>query len=346
MTTVITSSPAKIILFGEHGVNRQQPALSTAVDLRLFCRTTRRSDDGYTFRSGERYETGDRDRLLAYKADIDLLREEKALDDIRERARDFFAPTRYVLAHLAEQFGGPGLNIEWRSPLPIGAGMGSGAAASTSMILAALTLAGRQLPPGDLAHLAWQGDIIAHGGIASSLDSSTIAYGGLIRYTVIELAQPLPYQAALPLVIGDTRVETTTAEINTRLRLWLDAHPARLHLFKDMGYLVRQAQAALEQDDRPTLGRLMNLHQLFQEKIGTSCPESERLIEAAIGAGALGAKISGSGGGGIIIALAEPEQQQGVAAAIEAAGGRSYISTAGAERVRVEPAVAWDMAPH
>lgn len=341
MTTVVTSSPGKIILFGEHGVNRQQPALSTVVGLRMFCRVTRRNDNDYTFRSGDRREAGDRERLAAYKADIDALREKKALDEIRERARDFFAPTRYVLAHVVERIGGPGIDVEWRSPLPIGAGMGSGAAASTSMILGALTLAGQKLAPADLAHISWQGDIIAHGGIASSLDSSTIAYGGLIRYTVAEGAQPLPYQATLPLVIGDTMVDTTTAEMNTRLRLWLEARPSRMHLFKDMGYLVGQAQAALQANDTATLGRLMNLHQLFQEKIGTSCPESENLIEAAIGAGALGAKISGSGGGGIIIALAEPGQQETIAAAIGEAGGRSYVATSGVEGVRVEPEAAW-----
>jgi len=55
--------------------------------------------------------------------------------EIREQARDFFAPTRYVLAHVVEQVGGPGLNIEWRSSVPISSGLGSGAAASTSMAL-------------------------------------------------------------------------------------------------------------------------------------------------------------------------------------------------------------------
>lgn len=345
MTTIVTSAPAKIILFGEHGVNRQQPALSTAVALRLFCRVTVRTDDGYTFQSGERYEAGDRERLLAFKAEVDALREAKALDDIRERARDFFAPPRYVLAHVVERIGGPGFDVEWRSPLPIGAGMGSGAAASTSMILGAMKATGHRLAPDELAFLAWQGDIIAHGGIASSLDSSTCAYGGLIRYTVADGAESLPFQTSIPLVIGDTQVETTTAELNTRVRKWLEAHPPRLHLFKDMGYLVRQAIVALETNDAVMLGNLMNLHQLFQEKIGTSCPESEQLIEAAIGAGALGAKISGSGGGGIIIALVEPDRQAAVAEAIETVGGHSYVATAGTAGVRVEPDEAWATAP-
>ncbi len=73
--------------------------------------------------------------------------------------------------------------------------------------------------------------------------------------------------------------------------------------FRDMGWLVRQATAALERGDTGSLGHLMNLHQLIQEKMGTSVPQAEALLEAALEAGALGAKISGSGGGGIVIAL-------------------------------------------
>lgn len=345
MTVVVTSAPGKVILFGEHGVNRQQPALSTAVNLRLFCRVTTRPDSGYSFRSGEHQESGDRAHLVAFKNKIDAFRQAQALDDIREQARDFFAPTRYVLAHVVELIGDIGLDIEWRSALPIGSGLGSGAATSSAMVLAALEAAGRQLPPKERADLAWQGDVIAHGGISSSLDSSTCAFGGLIRYTVAEGVEALSFQTALPLVIGDTRVQASTAELNTRLRKWLESHPARMHLFADMGYLVKQALGALESGDLVTLGHLMNLHQLFQEKIGTSAPECEQLIEAAIETGALGAKISGSGGGGIVIALVEPARQEAVAAAIEAAGGQSYIVTAGTASTRVESVDRWASVP-
>ena len=45
------------------------------------------------------------------------------------------------------------------------------------------------------------------------------------------------------------------------------------------------------------MGRLFNLNQLVLEKIGVGCPAADQLIEAALTAGAFGAKISGSGGG-------------------------------------------------
>lgn len=336
MDTVVTSAPAKIILFGEHGVNRQQPALATAVDLRTQCTAARRADDGYALLSGAQREEGDRARLAAFKAQVDRLRGERALDAIREIARDFFAPSRYVLAHVVERLGRAGVDISWRSELPIGSGLGSGAAANTSMVLAACTLAGEPPRPEEIVQMAWQGDVIAHGGVASSLDSSTSTYGGLVRYTTAAGAEVLPFHAQPPIVIGDTLVQHNTASLNTHVRRWLEERPARLHLFRDMGWVVAQATTALRENDHATLGRLMCIHQLFQEKLGTSIPQAEALIDASLEAGALGAKISGSGGGGIIIALAEPAQQAAVAAAIDGAGGRGYIVTTGAEGARVE----------
>jgi mevalonate kinase len=342
MSTIVTSAPAKIILCGDHGVNRQQPALATTVDMRTICRVSTRPDDGFSLRSGAQAEECSRARLLSFKAEIDALREAQNLDQIREQARDFFAPTRYVLAHVVEAVGGPGLDIEWRSSVPISSGLGSGAAASTSMALAAFHLAGHEPAPDEVIFAAWQGDMIAHGGIASSLDSSTITLGGLIRYTVTDGANPLPISTSLPLVIGEAFVaDRSTAKLNTIVRKYLETHPPKMHLFGDMGYLVRQIITALESNDLTTLGHLFNLHQLIQEKIGTCALENEQLIEAAIEAGALGTKISGAGGGGIIIALVEPDRQADVAAAIESAGGRSYIVTTGTPGIRIEPLRNW-----
>jgi mevalonate kinase len=342
----ISSSPAKIILFGEHGVNRHQPALATAVDLRTYCRVLRRNDDRYTLCAGSHREQDDLAQVRAFKTRIDTLRAAQALDQIREEARDFFAPARYVLGHLLSQTplegSRLGVDIEWRSTLPIGSGLGSGAAATTSMVQAICSALGEEIAHDAIIQAAWQGDIIAHGGVASSLDSSTVTYGGLLRYTVAAGAEVLPFNATFAIVIGDTLVQHNTAALNTLVRRWLEERPVRMQLFRDMGWIVRQATDALQRGDAGTLGHLMNLHQLLQEKMGTSIPQAEALISAAIEAGALGAKISGSGGGGIIIALVEPAQQEAVAAAIDQAGGRSYMVTTSTSGVRLEAESVWE----
>jgi len=111
---------------------------------------------------------------------------------------------------------------------------------------------------------------------------------------------------------------------------------ARMQYFQAIGMLANQAGPLLERGAWDGLGRLLNLNQLALEKIGVSCAECESLIEAALGAGAFGAKISGSGGGGIIIALTSPEKKKAVADAIAAAGGEAVmpeIAVAGARQI-------------
>lgn len=336
MKPVTTSAPAKIILFGEHGVNREQPALAAAVDLRVRCELSPRVDATYTFRSGERAETVVRGEVLAFKREVDELRAAGDLDAIREQARDFWAPPRYVLGHILERYAAPGLDAAWRSEVPIGSGLGSGAAVFAALAYGAIALAGHQPDPQDVAFLAWQGDIIAHGGVASGLDSGACALGGLTHYMLEAGPRPLPLDEPLPVVIADTLVSANTAEVNTRVRRWLATHPARMHLFREMGLLAREAMPALRDGDLTRVGHLMNLNQLVLEKIGVSCPEIEHLVYAALSAGALGAKLSGSGGGGIVIALVRPGEQHTVARAIEAADGRAYVVAAGVPGARIE----------
>jgi mevalonate kinase len=336
MNAFAASAPGKVILLGEHAVNREQPALAAAIDRRVWCRVVQRADDEFVFTGADGQERVSREALRDAKANVDRLRDSAALDELRAvTANDFFAPTRYVLAHVAEQYDLPPLEISWRSDLPIGAGLGSGAAASTSMAFAAIRAAGAVPTPADVAFLAWQGDVIAHGGVASGLDSGASALGGMTRYTLANGPQPATGRP-IALVVADTGVVARTADVNTRVRRGLETHPGRMRLFTLIGLLVDEAGEAVAGGDLDRLGRLMSLGQLVLEKIGVSCSEIDQLVEAALGAGALGAKLSGSGGGGIVIAVPPPGGAERVASAMADAGGAPMIVTIGAEGVRSE----------
>lgn len=336
MTSVVASAPGKVILLGEHAVNRGQPALAAAIDRRVWCHVTLLPGDTFVFTRDGDHQGIARADLMAAKAEIDRLRETGAIDELRARtAGDFFAPTRYVLAHVLARYDLPALGIAWRSALPTGAGVGSGAAASAALAFAAIRAGGIEPDPAEIGFLAWQGDVIAHGGVASGLDSGACALGGMTRYTV-DGGPRLMGGEPLTLVIADTGVVAQTADVNTRVRRRLETHPALMRLFPAIGLLVGEAEAALSAGDLDRLGRLMALDQLVLEKLGVSCPEIERLVEAALGADALGAKLSGSGGGGIVIALPPPGGAERVAAAMADAGGTTMIIAGGAEGVRAE----------
>jgi mevalonate kinase len=187
-----------------------------------------------------------------------------------------------------------------------------------------------------IAGWAQRGDVVAHGGVASGLDTQTSLHGGAIRYTAERQGEPAALGEGLALVVGNTGVLAATSEVNGRVRRWLAEQPARIHYFHEIGLLARHAEAALRDGDWPELGRLMNLNQLVLERIGVSCPELERLNETALAAGALGAKLSGSGGGGIMVALVTPGTAGPVARAIVAAGGQAIVAPVGVAGVRLK----------
>jgi galactokinase len=77
--------------------------------------------------------------------------------------------------------------------------------------------------------------------------------------------------------------------------------------------------------DEAAFGRLLNeQHAVLRDLLRISTPKIEAMIAAALDAGALGAKINGSGGGGCMFAYA-PSGAEKVAAAVAAVGGRPDI---------------------
>jgi mevalonate kinase len=393
---IITRAPAKVILFGEHAVNRGQPALATSVGLYVTCRLSRTlvpppepavpllpspssatpGGGGIALRATStapagppgapvrREEVATRAEVLRLGRAIDAWRAAGDLEPIRRLAgADYFAPAKYVLAGALGEALPDELAVELTSEVPRAGGLGSGGAAFAALAtaLAAWTedhgaygteterAGAGPVDPADpqrrerVGGWAHRGDVVAHGGVASRLDTQTSLCGGVIRFAVAAgVGEPVPYGPALPLVIGDTGTSARTSEVNSRLRAWLEDRPkARMPLFGAMGALAAGALEPLRTGDWAQVGHLMTLNQVLLEKIGVSSAEIERLVEGALEGGALGAKLAGSGGGGIILALAPPGRRQEVAQAITRAGGAALTPALAVPGAHVLPAGAW-----
>ena len=91
--------------------------------------------------------------------------------------------------------------------------------------------------------------------------------------------------------------------------------------------LLRQALQVLEKDqpDHEFIGKLLfEHHSVLRDVLKVSTLKIETMLDAALNAGALGGKITGSGGGGCMFAYA-PDISEFIADAIEKAGGEATI---------------------
>lgn len=318
-TNASARAPAKVILFGEHAVNRGQMGIAAGIGLFARCSLSL-TGGAYRFEGAGAQQEVSRADLLALRREVDSWRETSNFEAIRLLAQaDFFAPQKYIIAHAFGDELPPGFVAQFESEIPPSSGLGSGGAAFAALAGALAQLRG-ETNLRTIGEWAWLGDVIAHGGVASALDTQTSLLAGVIRYTREGWGEPIPFDPSLALVIAHTGIGARTSEINTRVRQWLAEDAGRMRYFDMIGVLAWDAKAALAGGNWPLVGKLMNMNQLVLERIGVSCPELETLIEAALAAGAFGAKLSGSGGGGIMVALVSDETRDNVARALGKAG--------------------------
>ena len=146
---------------------------------------------------------------------------------------------------------------------------------------------------------------------------------GVLKQSKEEALQGL---ALMEEKIGGFRFRTTPLATVEDMLSDLPEHAARKVYANLVNWEITcKAKALLTSGslEPPALGALIDRHhEMLRDGIGVSTPKIDRMIEAAKGAGALGAKVNGSGGGGCMIAYA-PDCQEAVVEAINGAGGNA-----------------------
>lgn len=199
----------------------------------------------------------------------------------------------------------PLLRIDVRVELPPGAGLGCSAAIGVSVLDAIDKALGIRRTRSELGTRALAWERIFHGS-PSGIDNTTAAIGGLIRFERLHGASTLCSGSPLHLVIVDSAQRADTKEMVEKVTLRLQRKPDDTRrLFEEVRILVGEAELALRRGDASALGDQLDRNHAVLRSLGLSTPRIEALRDAAKGAGALGAKLTGSGGGGCIVVLAE-----------------------------------------
>ncbi len=219
----------------------------------------------------------------------------------------------------------PNFLLAIRSTIPIARGLGSGTAVSTAIVRALAAHYGHALTAAQVSALVFETEKLYH-GTPSGVDNTIIAYETPVYFVRGKTPERLRVARPFRLVVGDTGVPSETKVAVGDVRAAWQADPARYEaIFDAIAALVEQARNAVEYGQLERLGPLMDADQAQLRELGVSSPELERLIAAAKGAGAAGAKLSGGGRGGCMIALVDDDTQTEVQAALTAAGAKAVL---------------------
>lgn len=310
MPIILGKAPGKIILFGEHAVVYGQPAIAIPVTK---VNATVKIFPDLEVKPG-------RVHIQASAIDLDA-----DLADL-EGDHPLVKAIQITLdAVAAPQV--PAFKLQIDSEVPLSGGMGSSAAVSIAIIRALSAFLGGPLMPEEVSALAYQVEKIHH-GTPSGIDNNVIAHQQPVYYIKGKPIRFLKIEQPTHWVIADTGEKTPTRETVSAVRALQAADSQRCDtIFKQIGSLTKKAARALKKGDLATLGRLMNQNQRLLNQLDVSSPKLETLIQAALTAGAAGAKLSGGGRGGNIIALAEPEKIEALEDALNQAGAVRIITT-------------------
>jgi len=332
-SSITVSAPGRICLFGEHQDYLGLPVIASAISLRLRITGSHRSDnlvriDLPDIDAKEQFEIGSEE--LAY-----------------EKERDYFRSAFNILLREGFTFSS-GLDCVLTSEIPVNAGTSSSSALVVAWLdfLARMSDQAAALEPGRLAALAYAAEVAEFGEPGGMMDQYTIALG----HTITLASQPEIEVKKISSDLGafvlgysgepkDTkgilsRVKGGVQEIVETIR---NAYPEfSLHevlIYELSSYnhllngpqrglllatirnrdITREALELLEAKplDYVRLGKMLTEHHLLlRDVLGISTPKIDSMLDAALGAGALGGKINGSGGGGCMFAYASENPEE------------------------------------
>jgi galactokinase/mevalonate kinase-like predicted kinase len=236
-------------------------------------------------------------------------------EDLRPRG-DAFDLARAVLDYLRL----PPLrcHIEYESQIPLRSGMAGSTALVVALLNGILTWLGTPVSTYRLAEKARYVELHHLKVVCGYQDAYMCAFGGLnymdfrgkqfYREEEAELfatVEPMAsYAPRLPFLLAFTGVRHSSGAVHKPLReRWLEGDPEVVHGYERITELARLGKKALLTEDWPLLARAMNENHAIQRDLGGSGESNERLIAAALAAGAPAAKLAGAGDGGTIIVL-------------------------------------------
>lgn len=304
----IPAGCGKVILLGEHAVVYGSHAIAAPISLAMQAKVWD-SDNGIHLlipRWGveEKIQKGADHKYSIYKS-LDMIFEKLGIQD-------------------------RSIKIEVIPHVPRAMGLGGSAALAVAIIRALDAHFKLKLSDEEINQLSYESEMLAHGN-ASGIDNTLATYG---KFSLFKRGKPPEYKEVkvkepIPIVIGLSGVESLTAKMVSNVKnAWEKNKSLYNRIFDEIDGLTLPAVKAIENNDLAQLGELMNINQGLLNALQVSSRELEDLIEISRRNGAVGAKLTGSGGGGAMVAIC-PEGAEKVAFAIRKSGYKALVMEIG-----------------
>jgi mevalonate kinase len=282
----------KVILFGEHVVVHGAAAIVAGVSEYTDCKL----------------------RVLPGKPGLHVVDHRPAVPGYIVSKRDEQKLAHdLVLKHLKIDLSKDGLEATIGGPLVPSSGIGASASDVVALSRALSELYGLKLNEEQVNHSAFVGEGGYH-GTPSGVDNTAATFGGLLTYQRTSKGPKfvkMPCASPLYLVVVSTGITASTTKIVAEVREIKEKKPEVFNaIMADYERVFTDAQAAIAKGDLTRLGQLLNENHTICQRMTVSCKELESIVDTARRAGALGAKMSGTGRGGIAVALARDAKSQ------------------------------------
>jgi galactokinase len=343
-------APGRICLFGEHSDYLGLDVIPAAIDLAIQIQCSRRND----MKVNVNYLDLDRQDFFMIEG-----------KDVAYRHKRDYLRSAFNIVNRTGMTLKNGWDLEVTGNIPIAAGLSSSSALTVAAVLAFIQMSEKNIPQQEVAHLAFEAEVIEFGESGGMMDHFSSAFGGIVHVDLGADYRTTRLPANIDgLVIGDSleQKEDTVADLK-RIRATVEKEykliKAAIPDFEQRTTSTKRVEEVSPDDpneDRrmaitslrnrdlthrafeflmkqnpnlEELGRMLDLHHhLLKHGLNRSTRKIEAMISAAKSAGALGCKINGSGGGGTMLALA-PGNEEAVAKAIEETGGTPYLVSIG-----------------
>jgi len=299
------SAPGKLMLFGEHAVVYNRPCIVTAVSSRIYVEMEKILGD--------------------FKIEAPQVKDARF---IKEALRVF--KEKYK----ADQ----GLSIKTKADFSSQYGFGSSSAVTVATLYGLSKIYRINLSKKDFFDLGYQVTLNIQ-GVGSGFDIAAAVYGGTNYFVTGGKTIESLEVADLPIVVGYSGVKADTSTIVKNLKFKIKNEKLQLkikNLFDLIKKIVEEAKVFLARRRWQRVGQLMNENQKLLQRLGVSTGKLNKMCQAAISAGAYGAKLSGAGGGDCMIALVPKEERKSAEAAIAEVGGEVIKVETNAEGVKLE----------